>query len=438
MLKEIFMKKVSAILLIFLLFGCEMQYEDAIPEGSFLGTPRLAVNLNEEGRIILNWNISRFCAGWNCDPVVEGSSYDIFAKLPEESDFVRIERVGKDENEFMVPNTEFSKPYEFYVSSNRAGQVAKSNTVMIIPNPYPVLEAIIENEDWNVIKSPKINIQGNKLVYISNYLWTESGQEYGIESLFLKDLITGEMEMIRKGSYHPKWSRDGNQLVYGTTDGLSQIAQGYTPIQIESYNVDTKEITLLKGGLHQHYFPSFAKDNESILFLSDSLEREEFGLWKRNNEGNSEELLPQILQNSQLSEFAYFVNMDVSSFSDLVSLDVVQEVESRQVYNIYRVDLNNGPKISDLVVSPWNDTSSSFSPFKENLFAFVSDRSGSRQVWVLDISIGKLNQVSYLKEDLFISTNGNIISWVDQGQSLAFPVSNSTGIQKLIKIQIPN
>jgi hypothetical protein len=198
----------SLLLALLLLSSCNKQYEDAIPEGATLGFPNLVANLNEEGRIMLNWNISRFCAGWTCDPVVEGSSHDVFVKF--------------------------------------------------------------------------------------------------------------------------------------------------------------------------------------------------------------------------------------SSFSDLAAVDILSEGEYRNVYNIYGIDFNNSVQMIDLVISPWNETSSSFSPFEENLLAFISDRSGRRQVWVKDISNGKLKQVSFLKDDLYISSNGNIISWVDQGQSLAFPVTSPTGDQKLIKIPIPN
>lgn len=439
MLKLKFMKKLSVIIFIFLLFSCEKQYEDAIPEGTSLGSPNLVANLNEEGRVLLNWNIFRFCAGWICDPVVEGSSYEVFVKFPGKNDFVRIERLGKDENEYMVPNTEYGKAYEFYVASRRAGQIATSNTVMIVPNPFPEIETVMELENWNRIYSQKINIQGDKVAYISDYRWTESGQEFGVLSLFLKDLVTGETEMIRKRCYHPYWSRDGGKLIYGTTEELRPLAQGYTPIHLEMYDLETKEISLLKGGMHHNYFPTFAKDNESVLFLSDSLKRGEFGLWKLNKNENSEVLLPQIQQGGQISASAYFTSMDVSSLTDLVTIDFLREVGNKFVYNIYGYDLNFGAQMSDLVISPWNDISPSFSPFGVNSLAFVSDRSGRQQVWILDISSGNLKQVSFLKEDLYISSNGgNIISWMDQGQSLAFPVSSPTGDQKLIKIQIPN
>lgn len=255
--------------------SCNKQYEDAIPEGATLGFPNLVVNLNEEGRIMLNWNISRFCAGWTCDPVVEGSSHDVFVKFSGENDFVRIARLSKGENEYMVPNTEYGKPYEFYVTSRRAGRVLASNIVMIVPNPFPEFETVMELENWNVINFPKVNIQGDKVAYIANYRLTEAGQDYMVSSLYLKYLVLGQTEMIRKRCYHPQWSKTGSQFVYGTSEGLSQIVQGHIPIHLEIYDLEKKEISLIKDGSHRHYFPTFAKDNESILFLSDSLGRGE-------------------------------------------------------------------------------------------------------------------------------------------------------------------
>jgi hypothetical protein len=429
---------VTFLLVTILLFGCEKQWDDPIPEGEILSIPRLIANLNEDGRVLLDWDFHRKCEKWTCDPVVEGSHYEIFVKYPDENDFVSLARIGRDENEYMVPNTEFGKPYEFYITSQRAGQETTSNTVMTVPNSFPEYEAIIEMENWNAINYPKVNIQGDKVAYISNYRLIESGPEYGVSSLFLKDLTTGHTEMIREQCYHPQWSRDGSRLVYGTSNGLNQVVEGYTPIHLEMYDLENKEISLLKDGSHHHYFPTFAKDDQSLLFMSDSLERKVFGLWRLNHDADSEVLLPEIRQSAQFLSLRYHTSMDVSSFSDLVSVDIRQEVDNRQVFNIYRIDLNNGPQKSDLVVSPWNDTSSSFSIFQDNLLAFVSDRSGIGQVWVLDISSGKLKQVSFLKEDFRITSYGNILSWVDQGQSLAFPVSNPTGERKLIKMKIPN
>ena len=432
------MKKIRVIILVLFLLGCEKQYDDPIPEGAVLGTPNLVANLNEEGKVVLSWDISRFCSGWFCDPAVEGSSYDIFVKNAGANEFEKIDRVGKDQYEYLVPRTEFNKTYEFYVISRRAGQIATSNTVMIVPNPYPKIETVMEIEDSNFFNFPQVNIHGDKVAYLSNYSWDELGQEYGVIGLFVKDLVTGEVEIIQKRCYHPKWSRDGGKLIYGTVDGLSSVVQGYTPIHLEIYDFKTGEISLLKGGRHHNYFPTFAMDNESILFLSDSLTRGEFGLWRLNNNGNSEVLLSQIQQGGQLSNLVYSTSMDASSFSDLVSLDILGEFENRQVYNIYRVDLNSGSNISNLVVSPWTDTSSSFSPFEDDLIAFVSDRSGKSQVWVLEISTGKLKQVSFLNEDLYINSYGNIISWLDNGKSLAFPVYRSSDDRKLVKIQIPS
>jgi hypothetical protein len=83
-------KSIAIFILTVLLFGCEKQWDDPIPEGSTLGIPRLIADLNEDGRILLEWNFFRICFGWVCDPIVEGSRYEIFAKYPGENDFVRI------------------------------------------------------------------------------------------------------------------------------------------------------------------------------------------------------------------------------------------------------------------------------------------------------------------------------------------------------------
>lgn len=398
----------------------------------------MIADLNEDGRVLLEWNFFRICFGWFCDPIVEGSRYEIFAKYPGENDFVRIERLGKDELTYLLANVAHGKPYEFYVAAHRAGQVTTSNTVMIVPTAFPEYETIMKIENGDGIFFPKVNIQGEKVAYISNFRWNENGQDYMTLSLFIKNLVTGESEMIRKSCYHPQWSVDGKKVVYGTTAGLERIAPGYTPIHLEIYDLESKESKLVNAGLHHHNFPNFTMDNQSLVFLSDSLDRRSMGLWRLNSEGASEVLWPNFQLPDQAVGLPLFTGVNASYLSDWVAVDNLRTVNNMPVYNIYGFEIEGDIQEKEIIVSQWNDMAPSFSPFDENMLAFVSNRSGRYQVWAIDLVTGVLRQLSFFKNDFYLDFLNNPLSWVDQGRGVAVAGVNNESIQKLVKAPFPN
>lgn len=435
------MKKSIALFIIsVLLFGCEKQWDDPIPEGSELGVPRLIADLNEEGRVLLEWHSSSDCIGrgmWGeCTPKVEGSHYEIFIKFPGENEFVKLERVGRV-NGYLVSIVELGKPYEFYITSHRAGQVTTSNNVMIVPNSFPKYEVLMEAESGRTIRFPTVNIQGDMLAYISNYMWNEEGRDYMELTLFLRDLAKSQSELIQKGTTHPRWSVDGSKLVFGSTKGLNQVPWSYNPIHLKTYDLNSKEFELLKGGMHQHLFPNFSKDNQSILFLSDSLERGRLGIWKIRGEGKPEVIWPNLELPAHAFGSPLHTGFDASVLSDWVALDNLRVVGDRAIYDIQGLELTDGIQKKGIMVTEWNDMTPSFSPFDKNLLAFISDRSGKRQVWTVNLSTGELKQASFFTHDFYLNFEGVSLSWIDQGNGITVPVSGMGGI-KLVKVPVPN
>jgi len=418
--------------LFFVLVGCVERWDDPIPEGAELSTPYLISTVTEEGKLMLSWHFSRICPGF-CPPRVDGSRYEVFGKFPGSSDFVRIARLGADDRTFIIDNSEFGKPYEFYVTTHRAGQMTTSNRVMTVPNLLPEYETVMEMDNWDPFYQVKINPQGNKLAFISNYRWTEEGQDFMTLSLFVLDILSGQTDMVRLNSYHPQWSADGQRVVFASTEGLRQIAQAYTPSHLFTYEVESQVLNRIVEGPHQHYYPRFGKGDNSVLFFSDSLERGNMGLWKTDKEGNIQVLWPSFPYPQHGAGLPLSTAMDASMLKDMAAFDHLSTVENRTVYNIYAVEFGDGIQKKELVGSPWHDMAPAFSPTNENLIAFVSDRSGTRQVWTLDTSTGKLNQVSFFQDDDYISSSVSI-SWTDQGQSLVLPIIGSAGIQKMVKI----
>lgn len=438
---KIITKSIAVVIMTGLLLGCEKQWDDPIPEGSELGVPRLIADLNEDGRVLLEWHSSSDCIGrgiWGeCVPKVEGSHYEIFVKFPGENEFVKLERVGKGVNGYLVSNVELGKPYEFHITSHRAGQVTTSNNVMIVPNSFPKYEVLMEAESGRTIRFPTVNIQGDKVAYISNYMWNEDGRDYMEFTLFLRDLAKSQSELIQKGTTHPRWSVDGSKLVFGSTKGLNQVPWSYTPIHLKAYDLNSKEIELLNRGMHQHLFPNFSKDNQSILFLSDSLERGRMGIWKLGGEGKTEVLWPNLELPANAFGSPLHTGFDASVLSDWVAIDNLRVVGDRAIYDIQGLELTDGIQKKGIMVTEWNDMTPSFSPFDKNLLAFISDRSGRRQVWTVHLSTGELKQASFFTHDFYLNFEGISLSWIDQGNGITVPASGIDGI-KLVKVPVPN
>ncbi|NHE58705.1 TolB-like translocation protein [Cyclobacterium plantarum] len=422
------------LIILFSFFGCEEKWDDPIPEGAVLGTPFLISSIMEDGNVMLTWNISRLTT-WFHPTTVEGSSYEVFAKFPGSTDFTRIASLNADHMTYLVGNSEYGQPHEFYVTAHRAGQTTRSNRIMTVPHPIPEYKTLMELESWDPLYHPKINLQGTKLAFITNYRWTEAGQDFMTLSLFLLDIVSGQTDLVKLDSYHPQWSADGRKVIFATTEGLSQTAQGYTPSHLLTFDVETKVIDPVIEDRHQQMFPSFGKEENSVLFLSDSLERGKMGLWKSDNEGITHLLWPSFQLPEHGAGLPLTTGMDASNLKDIVALDHLSTVENRSVYNIYTVEFGDQVQKHEFVGSPWNDMSPVFSPANENILAFVSDRSGTRQVWTFNSSSGKLNQVSFFQDIDRIGSDTSL-SWTDQGRSLALPVYDLDGNHKMVKIPI--
>jgi len=422
------------------IFSCREQWDDLIPEGTELGVPILKADLNDEVEVLLEWHSSSDCSFrgiWgDCVPKVGGSYYEVFVKFPGENQFIKLERLGKGSSRFLFPNSEIGKPYEFYVTSHRSGQVTTSNMVMIVPNFLPEYEVLMKADRGRSILFPKVNIQGNKVAYITNYMWDEAGKDFMELTLFIRDLANGQSDLIQKGAAQPRWSADGRKLVYASTRGLDQSPWEYSPNHLKTYDLETDQFNLLNGGMHQHRFPNFSNESQAIFFLSDSLERGRMGIWKLEDKGKPEVLWPNFELPAHSFGAPYHTGFDVSYLSDWIAIDNLKVIDNRPIYNILGLQFSDNIQKKDLVVSEWNDMTPSFSPFDKNLLAFISDRSGSRQVWIVNLSTGELRQASFfIHHDFYLHFEGVSLSWTDQGNAIAVSaISGMDGV--LVKVPI--
>ena len=381
----------------------------------------------------------RICNGFNCiRNEVSASNYELFVKRPGAQNFERVIRLPSGTNQFLFGDVRMGEAYEFFIKSNRAGTSVDSNTVMIIPSSVPVLEVVFRLDlGGHALIHPRLSPLGNQVAYVSDVRFTESGEERRALSLFIWNKETQQHSLIKRYANQPNWSSNGKRLIYVTSEGLSQSAQGSLPSHLEIFDLEGEGFTLFSGGFHQQCLPSFSKDDEQVFFYSDSLSSDDFGLWQRDFFGNTSPVFPSFRDPELITGLAPFFDLDVSRLTGMVALDHLQSFNGRAAYQIFGFDMDNGGQKLDIMVSQWSDFSPSFSPFDPNKMAFLSDRSGSPQVWILDLVSGDLKQVTFfsaLEADYRVRNVGFTISWEDDGKALLIPVSSPGGGRELVKV----
>jgi TolB protein len=131
----------------------------------------------------------------------------------------------------------------------------------------------------------------------------------------------------------------------------------------------------------------YTPDGNKVTYLSTegNADKSKYDLWSID---------PQTREKVRLSNFENSGFLTNSKFDWAQSGD---EVYLDGAYDIYRKDIYKfsiGTKqLTPIVVSKWNDQYPSISP-DNNSLAFVSNRSGEDELWVLNLTTSKLRQVT--------------------------------------------
>jgi Tol biopolymer transport system component len=81
--------------------------------------------------------------------------------------------------------------------------------------------------------------------------------------------------------------------------------------------------------------------------------------------------------------------------------------------------------------SRWNDYCPSISPDK-NKIAFISDRSGTNQIWIFTIGNKTLRQLAGFSIDDYLDENWNKIEWIDN-LTIQFTLEDNKYIKQQIE-----
>ena len=196
------------------------------------------------------------------------------------------------------------------------------------------------------------------------------------------------------------------QLSAGTSRGVARAKIAFSSLKGDSkevyvmdYDGANQRVITANGGLNK--FPEWSADGSKLAFITNLPESNRWELWIQDLKGGRT-ILP--VPTSYVSSPAFAPDGKKIAFSS-------REVNGMDA-GIYLADLDGG-RLRNLSNHPSIDTSPSWSPTGRQI-AFISDRSGSPQLWVMDADGSNLQ--------ILVTEGGHCDSpnWSPDGRLIAY------------------
>lgn len=414
------MKKFIIIVLILLFLGCEKE-ETFIDNSTVIWRP-VPVAMIENSQIRLNWlNYSIFNDILLPYTFVNPDNFGIFISKGTPDNFTKLIDLENDESySYPIENLEDGQSYYLFVVSKKRGYSSLiSDTIMAIPNPQPQTESLITTDDSHTITSVSLSPQKNKIAYVDKFYTWDGGENCCMAVAILFSNLDGtETKLVEINAYEPNWSPSNDKIVFRLDADDMQIA---------IYDFETKKITELTDGNGEKYAPVFSRNEEFILFESPENSNVDFpgntpsNIWMFNT-NTSETIQITDIASSKLKKAgrANWIDNDRFLFNGT-------GVDNKS--QIYESSITT-KQVTQKIVSDWNDYFPSISPDNKNI-AFISDRSGSNQIWLYSVETSSLKQLTGFSSLGGVDRWWNRIEWMDNS-SILFTLNDN----QLIKLKI--
>lgn len=97
---------------------------------------------------------------------------------------------------------------------------------------------------------------------------------------------------------------------------------------------------------------------------------------------------------------------------------------------IYKSKINSN-LVEKVIESDWNEYCPVVSP-NDKMVAFISDRSGSNQVWIYNLDSHEYRQLTGHSKDVYISKEWTRIEWIDN-QNITFTINETRFVKQRIE-----
>ncbi|RAI90192.1 PD40 domain-containing protein [Algoriphagus yeomjeoni] len=418
------MKNIALLFVLILAFSSCQNFDDPIPDGSFLETPTLSTRLVDETSVELTWSSAQIC-NINCPSIVPASFYEVWTKSLVSSTNYKLVEIPAGQMSYLVEGLEPGVRQEFYVVAKRANVSNETNRVMVVPNELPASLTVFEKASFDYITHPQVSPDGTKVIYTIS----EAGSSIQPQQVFVFDLNSKSEKLISEKGQYPSWSANGESLIFVVGDQNISALREYTVASGESEEIISDSF--------QSYFPVFGVRDTTLIYFLDSLDEgdQSIILFNLDEEAtNPKRTLRDVddIENIQMP----ILGMTYSTEENNVAYSVTfaKDTPVGFSYDVVGFAVNSPTSLRSFVVSDWNDSNPSFSPTNSELLAFVSDRSGTNQLWIRNTITGKLYQVTDFQESERINVGIVGLSWSEE--KLYINIQETSGVTRLVSLDV--
>lgn len=411
------MRRIIILSLFLLILGCEKD-ESFINDGTVIWRPN-PVALIGDHQIQLNWfNSSILNKIIRPYTYVEPDHFEIYISTERADHFTPLVELTNDGNySYKIEKLANDQSYYFYVVSKKKRYISLiSDTIMAIPNQKTDTKNLITSGNSHSVTSVALASKINKIASVDKfYAWNGGSNCCMAVSILISNLDGSDANLLDIHCSEPCWSPNNDQLVFRSEKGETNRNYGM-PSQIAVFDYQTKALKKLTSGEAFNSAPVFSKNGELILYQS-----------SKN------------VPNDNLTNI-WMINLKtegISQITDMASLNLIgagrpdwidnekflfHAIGRDNKYQIYESSVT-ARQVSPVFTSHWNDYTPSTSPDNKRI-AFVSDRSGSNQIWLYSRENKSLRQLTGFSKDEYIDHSWNRISWIDN-QTILFTFNDN-------------
>lgn len=257
--------------------------------------------------------------------------------------------------------------------------------------------------------------------------WSDSTLLYSSSAnTWVLQLADGSARTLKQEAYSAVLSPDGQSIAYRSS--VNTNTSYATQLFIKRLDTGTSRLLETKQAI---YTLEWSRDSQSIAFIaSSSGSNGGTGVWVRNlSEAASVPVYippvgPDQLQRDQL-------DWSPDGQSVVVSQEMSQPEQTGS--QLLKLPITgNAPQI--LLTSAWSDNYPTYSPDGRWL-AFISPRSGYQAIWIYDLQMGELRQLTGSTEQFVYN---NRLDWKNNRQLIYTHQSPATGLISLKIVTLPN
>ncbi|WP_339869118.1 hypothetical protein [uncultured Algoriphagus sp.] len=418
------MKNIALLFVLILAFSSCQNFDDPIPDGSFLETPTLSTRLVDGTSVELTWSSAQICT-INCPSIVPASFYEVWTKSLTSSTNYKLVEIPAGQMSYLVEGLEPGVRQEFFVIAKRANVSNRTNRVMVVPNELPASQTILEKVSFDYITHPQVSPAGTKVIYTIS----EAGSSVQAQQVFVFDLNSKSEKLIFENGQYPSWSASGEKAVF--------VSGGQSTSAIKVYSVVSREVEEIVSDSFLSYFPVFGSGDTTLIYFLDSLDGGDQSVISYNLSPfatNPKAILRDVedIENDYAPMLG--MNYSIEEKSVAYGITVPKDIPIGFSYDVVGFALSSPTTLRNWVVSDWNDSNPSFSPSNSDLLAFVSDRSGANQVWIKNVTTQQLIQVTDFQESENINIGIASLSW--SGMKLYVNILTGSGDSRFLSIDV--